>query len=227
MNTFSIAVLTTSVVMFLVSFSSATNDRVDTGNGYIYNLSVTQDVYIHDSSNHNNEKFLAVAKHTGLPKSRILLQFENLPSTCRKITSAKMYLGYWYSYKKSSMTVQEVPFISRELQVHQIKQAWREDEATSINRQSNTAWNSPFLDLDGTDSERHVEDTVNIFTNRPIDDYIEFDITTVAQKWKSGEDNYGVLVRATNEDQDGHEARFFSKEHTTGKKAFVLVLCTQ
>ena len=210
--------------MFLVSFSSATNERIDTGNGYIYKLDATQDVFIYDNSNHNKSNFLIVGKHTDFPKKRMLLQFQDIPKSCEEIEWAKMYIRYWFSYKDSSMTVKEVPFIVRTLQVHQIKQEWNEAQATSVYRKSDEKWTSSFLALNGRDASSRVEDSVNIFTSRPNGQYIEFDITEVSRKWKSGEDNYGVLVLATNEKQDGRDIRFYSRERDTGKP-FVNVLC--
>ena len=111
MNMFSFGPLITIAVMFLLSCSSITNAQVDTGNGYIYKLEATQDVFIHDSSNHNNNDFLIVAKHTGSSKNRILIKFEDLPTTCSQIQWAKLYVGYWFSYKPTTMTVQQAPFI--------------------------------------------------------------------------------------------------------------------
>ena len=224
MNTFSFVALTTIVVMFLVSFSSGTNNPIDTGNGYLYKLNATQDVFIHGSSNRNNDDLLIVAKHTGSSKNRILLKFEDLPATCSQIQWAKLYVGYWFSYKPTSMTVQQAPFIVRPLQVHRIMKEWSETEATSVNRKSNDQWSSPFLALDDTDAASHVQDTVTIYTGRPNKQYIEFDITEAYQQWKSGENNYGVLIRATNENQDGRDVRFFTRERDTGKP-FVNVLC--
>ena len=226
MNAFSFAALTTSVVMFLLSFSSATNDPVDTGNGKLYKLDATQDVFIRDSSNRNNDNYLAVAKHTGLSNNRILVQFDDLPTGCSEIKWAKVYIEYWFSYKDSSMTVQQVPFIVRTLQVHKIKKEWSETEATRVYRKSNEVWSAPFLALDGTDAASRVEDTVKIFTGRPVQQYIEFDITEASREWKSQGNNYGVLIRATNEIEDGREVRFASREHTTRGKPFVNVLCS-
>ena len=223
MNTFLFVALTTIVVMFLVSFSSATNDPIDTGNGYLYELDATQDVFINDSSNHNNDDFLIVAKHTGSSKNRILIKFEDLPNDCSEIQWAKMYVGYWFSYKPTTMTVEQAPFIVRILQVHRIKKEWSETEATSVNRKSNDQWSRPLLAL-GTDAARHVQDTVNIYTSRPNKQYIEFDITEAYQQWKSGENNYGVLIWATNENAIGRDVRFFNRERDTGKP-FVNVLC--
>ena len=226
MNTFSFAILTTSVVMFLLSFSSATNNPVDTGNGKLYKLEATQDVYIRDGPNRNNDNYLAVAKHTGLPKNRILLQFEDLPSGCSEIKWAKMYLKYFFSYKDSTMTVQQVPFIVRTLKVHKINKEWSETEATKVNRKSNEDWSADYLALDGTDAESRAEDTVKIFTGRPVEQYIEFDITEASREWKSQGNNYGVLIRATNENEDGRQVRFYNRERATGDKPFVTVLCS-
>ena len=225
MNMFSFGPLITIAVMFLLSCSSVTNAQIDTGNGYIYKLEATQDVFIYDSSNYNLYDFLIVAKHPGYPKKRMLLQFQDLPSTCKQINWAKMYIFYWYSHKASFMTDQQVPSIARTLQVRQIKKQWSETQATSINRQSGRAWSSPFLALDGSDAASHIQDDVKLYTNRPGGQYMEFDITVAVRNWKSGEPNYGVLVWATDENKEGRDIRFYSRERTTGK-TFVNVLCS-
>ena len=224
MNTYSFGALTTNVIMFLLSCSNVTNAQVDTGNGYIYKLEATQDVFIEDSSNYNFYDFLIVAKHPGYPKKRMLLQFQDLPSTCKQINWAKMHIFYWYSHKASFMTVQQVPSIARTLQVRQIKKQWNETQATSINHQSGIQWTSPFLALDGSDAATYVQDNVILRPNQKTRVYIEFDITEAALNWKSGEPNYGALVWATNENEKGRDICFFSRERTTGKP-YVNVLC--
>ena len=105
MNKFSEGLSITIVVIFLLICSSVTSAQVDTGNGYIYKLEATQDVFIYDSSNYNFYNFLIVAKHPFYHKKRMLLQFQDLPSTCKQVEWAKMYLYYWYSHKASSRTV--------------------------------------------------------------------------------------------------------------------------
>ena len=224
MNTFTYGAITTSIVIFLLSCSSVTNAQVDTGNGYLYKLEATQDVFIYDSSNYNFYDFLIVAKHPGYPKKRMLLQFQDIPSTCKRIKWAKMYLYYWYSHKASFMTVQQVPSIARTLQVRQIKKEWSETQATSINRLSGVAWTSPFLALNGNDAACYVQDNVILRPNQTGRVYIEFNITEASHNWKSGEPNYGVLVWATNENEKGRDIRFFSRERATGKP-YVNVLC--
>ena len=42
---------------------------------------------------------------------------------------------------------------------------------------------------------------------------MEFDITQAAKNWLSGQPNYGVVISATNEEIQGREARFYSREH--------------
>ena len=224
MNVFSFKALIISVVLYLLRCSSVTNAQVGTGNGYIYKLEGTQDDFIYKTSNYNFYDFLIVAKHPGYPKKRMLLQFQDLPYTCKEIKWAKMYLYYWYSHKASFMTVQQVPFIVRTLQVHQIKKQWSETQATSVNRQSGRAWTSPFLALDGSDAASDIQDNVKLYTYHPGEQYIEFDITVAARNWKSGEPNYGVLVWATNENEKGRDIRFYSRERTTCK-LYVNVLC--
>ena len=224
MNTFLFGTLITSVVMFLLSCSSVTNAQVDTGNGYLYKLEATQDVFIYDSSNYNFYDFLIVAKHPGYPKKRMLLQFQDIPFTCKRIKWAKMYIFYWYSHKPSYMSVEQVPFIIRTLQVRQIKKEWSETQATSINRQSGRSWTSPFLALNGSDASSYVQDNVLLHPNQSGRVYIEFNITEASRNWKSGEPNYGVLVWATNENEKGRDIRFFSRERATGRP-YVNILC--
>ena len=43
------------------------------------------------------------------------------------------------------------------------------------------------------------------------------DITEAARNWKNGEPNYGVLIYTTNDDDDGRDIRFRSREYSTDK----------
>ena len=43
--------------------------------------------------------------------------------------------------------------------------------------------------------------------------FIEFDITSIVNSWHQGtSDNYGVVVRATNENVDGTVIKFYSDD---------------
>jgi hypothetical protein len=185
-------------------------------NGPIHYLAATKDVWLESGNNKNQHNFLIVGKHVLYPKKRSLLQFEDIPSTCNRIAWAKMYLRYWYSH-----WVKSEPAIPRTFQVNQVKQEWKETQATNIYRMSGKKWNKPLLALDGTDADGNSTDSV-VFP--PITRWVEFDITEVARNWKSGQPNYGVLFWATNENEDGRDIRFFSRERSTDKP-HVLVFC--
>jgi hypothetical protein len=125
------------------------------------------------------------------------------------------------------MTVAQVPFISRPLQVHQVKKAWLESQVTTTNRLTGQRWSQPYLALDGTDADPNglLCEPVTIHTYRPAG-FVEFDITEAVRNWKSGDPNYGVLLLATNEDALGRDTRFVSKtDSNTSKHAYVNVLC--
>ncbi|CAI8044472.1 hypothetical protein GBAR_LOCUS24667, partial [Geodia barretti] len=153
--------------------------------------------------------------------------FEDLPSTCTHVNWAKMYVYFAYAHKASFMSVTEVPYISRPLQVHQVRQSWSESQATSTIRASGQKWNQPWLALDGSDADPNglLCDPVTIYTSRPAG-FIEFDITEALRNWQSGDPNYGVLLLATNEKALGRDIRFYSKASRNSQQhAFVNVLC--
>ena len=106
-------------------------------------------------------------------KKRMLLY---LPSTCKQVKWAKMYLYYWYSYKASFSTVKQIPSIAWTLQVHQIKKQWSDTQATSINRQSGRTWTSPFLALDWFNVANYVHNNEITRLNQPVRVCIDFNI---------------------------------------------------
>ena len=141
------------------------------------------------------------------------MKFEDIPPTCKNIQWAKMYLYFWYAHKASFQTVNLAPYIPRPLQVHQVKEQWKESEATRDHRLSAAPWSRPYLGLNGADAVEHPMDTVTVFTGRPSG-YVEFDITEAARNWKNGQPNYGVVILAINEDtSQGRDIRFYSHRH--------------
>ena len=118
----------------------------------------------------------------------------------------------------------EAPYIPRTLQVHQVKKDWSETQATSIRRFSNTNWNNSYLGF-GTDASPYSQDSVTIFTGRPSG-YVQFDVTEAVSNWYNGEPNYGLLIWATNEEVEGRDFRFYSKEVSDSSKRPILhALC--
>lgn len=194
----------------------------DLGNGQFHHLPATKDVWLEGSSNKNYYNFLIVGKHPGYSKKRFLIQFQDLPQ-CSRVQWAKMYLNFWYAHKASWQSVQSAPYIPRSLQVHQVKKYWSESQATTYYRWGTTRWNSPYAALDGSDAARYTQDVVTIFTGRP-GGWVEFDVTEAVRNWKAGNPNYGLLVWATNENRDGRDLRFYSREKS-GSEPFITVLC--
>jgi len=53
---------------------------------------------------------------------------------------------------------------------------------------------------------------------------VEIEVTSAVKEWMSGKPNYGLLLWATNEDQNGRDTRFYSKTHSdSSKHAFIMI----
>ena len=195
------------------------------GVGILYRKSATADVLLTNSRSYSFYNFLIVSKHPGYPKKRSLIKFDtSIPSTCNA-TFAKMYLNFWYAHKASFQNVQQVPYLSRRLQVHQINKDWSETQATRDNRLSGIRWSAPYLAIDGTDARTHVQDCVTLYTGQP-GGYMEFDVTVAVKNWLAGDPNYGLLIWDVTENIAGRDIRFYSREHSdTSKRPFLLVQC--
>ena len=194
------------------------------GKDNLCTLQATKDVWLEGGSNKNNYDFLIVGKHPQFQKKRFLIQFEDIPSSCQHVKWAKMYLNFWYAHKASWQSVQQAPYIPRELKVHQVKKSWSESQATSTNRFNGIPWSRSYLAIDGSDAVAYSQGDVVMYPGQPSR-YVEFDVTEVTRNWQSGEQNYGLLVWATNENEEGRDLRFYSKERST-QKPLITVSCT-
>ena len=218
-----LAIIGLSTLLFAGSEAQA---GWNSGAGVVYTLPIAQDVCLErGSTNYDWLQYLIVGLHPQYPKKRSLLQFESLPSECTRIHWAKMYVYFVYAHKASWYSVNRCPYISRTVQVYQVKQQWNETEATSAYRLRNTLWNAPYLALDDSDANSYAIGSATIFTGRPAG-FVEFDITEAMRNWQYGDPNYGVLLMATNEDEEGRGLRFASNTSSdSSRHAFVRVLC--
>ena len=192
----------------------------------MYRLNVTKDVWLESPTNRNDYDFVIVGLHPGYPKKRALFQFEDLTdpkSDSNRIRWAKMYVYFTYAHKASFQTVQVAPYISRELQIHQIKKQWSETEATQYNRLNDTPWGAQYVGLDDIDACARPLDTVRLNTGRPAS-FMEFDVTQAVRNWRAGEPNHGVIIWATNENVPGRDLRFASRTADESRHAFINVL---
>lgn len=203
---------------------------VDVGDGNVFKLKVTQDVFLENASNKNNQKFLIVGKHPGWNKKRSLIQFQSISSyhcPVTKVRWAKMYVYFEYAHKWSSQTIHDAPYTSRPVQVHRVKKKWKEAEATSNQRLNGVNWGSQWLDCNNNVDAEAIpqEPPTTIYARRPKG-FVEFDITRAVKRWIQYGNNNGLLLRATDDNVDGRDLRFFSNYENDAKKhAFVNVMC--
>ena len=215
-------IISTAVLLMVVATAWAATCS-NYGRETVCNLAATKDVWLEGSSNKNSYNFLIVGKHPSYAKKRFLVQFEDIPSTCRHIQWAKMYLYFWYAHKASWQSVQAAPYIARQLEVHQVKKSWSESQATTTYRSTGQWWSRSYLALDGTDAVAYSQGDVAMYPGQPSR-YIEFDVTEAARNWKYGEQNDGLLALATNENEEGRDLCFYSRECAT-QRPFMTISC--
>ena len=196
------------------------------GQGDVYHLKVVADIWLESSSfNYNSYKWLLVAKHRSYSKKRSLLRFQDIPSSCKSVNHAMMYIYYSYSFKPSWYSIKQAPFISRTIQAHRVLKSWNETTATSTRRGTSYYWTRWYLGLDDTDADRCPTGYTTIHAYRPSG-FVEIEVTSAAQDWKAGKPNNGLVIWATNEDTNGRDTRFASRtDSDSSKHAFILINC--
>ena len=193
---------------------------------------MVEDVWLEQPTvNYNSYPWLIVSKHTEYPKKRSLIRFEDIPSSCTTVNHAMMYIYYAWSSKPTWMSVTQAPFITRTIQAHRVLKSWVETQATTTKRYSlmpnteNNLWHEPYLGLDNTDANDYSTGHTTIYAGRPSG-FVEIEVTSVAKEWKAGKPNYGLLIWATNEDQDGRDTRFYSNSYNdSSKHAYIQLNC--
>lgn len=214
-----------SLVLIVLGISTCFA-QTDVGAGTLYKLKVVEDVFLERStSNFNSYQWLIVGAHIQYPKKRSLLRFEDIPSNCTNVNHAMMYLYYHYSHKASWQSVNQAPFITRTVQAHRVLKSWKETQATSTRRNSAALWHQQYLGLDDTDANDCPTGHTTIYAGRPSG-FVEIEVTSAVRDWMAGKPNYGLLIWATNEDQNGRDTRFYSKSHSdSSKHPYIWINC--
>ena len=191
------------------------------GIGLMYRLEAVKDVrLLRGDTNYDTDEI--VAEH---PNKRSLVQFQDpIVESGQEVDWAKMYLYFWHEQNETPHSVYETKDISRTIQVHQVKKDWIEDEATIVLRRTGVAWKRQNLALDGSDADEIPLDAVTIYTDRPKG-YVEFDVTGAVKSWVNGEPNYGLVIWATNEKEEGRDLRFYGRKEEERYQPFIRVLC--
>ncbi|XP_065906878.1 uncharacterized protein [Dysidea avara] len=197
------------------------------GESDAHTLKVVEDVTLErGSTNFNYLKYLIVGLHPNYPKKRSLLKFEDVPSRCGVVKHATMYLYYQYSHKASFQTDAQAPFITRTIQAHRVLKSWKETEATSTKRDYTEYWGTQWLGLDDIDAESSSTGGQTTIHYGQQKGFVGIDVTSAVNEWKAGEDNYGLVIWATNENIPGRDTRFASKsESDPTKHPFIEVKC--
>ena len=210
------------IIIALLNIGTCFSGYVGAGTTYI--LKTVQDVWIENPhSNNYGRPWLIVSKATGFPKKRSLIQFEDMPSSCQTVNHAMMYLYYDSSGKARWHNNDQAPFITRTIQAHRVLQSWEQTQATTTKRTSTALWNKPYLGLDNVDALSCLTGHTTIYAIRP-QSFVEIEVTSTAKDWKAGYPNYGVVIWATNEDQQGRDTRFASSSDSDPSKHPYIVL---
>ena len=196
------------------------------GQSASYHLKVVEDVTLErGTTNFNYLPYLITSLHPGYPKKRSLLRFENVPSGCKSVNYATMYIYYVYSHKASFYSESQVPFITRTIQAHRVLKSWKETQATSTKRNSYSNWQTPWLGLNNIDATSYPTGQTTIYPGQPRG-FVEIDVTSAVKAWKSGSPNYGVVIWATNENIAGRDTRFASSaDSDSSQHAYIVLNC--
>ena len=219
-------VVASLAVIILLTLGEAVA-QTDLGPGItVYKLNVVEDVTLErESSNFNYLQFLITSYHPGYPKKRSLLRFENIPSECKSVNHAMMYIYYMYSHKASFYSVDQAPFITRTIRAHRVLKSWKETQATSSRRYSSYNWHTNWLGLNNIDATSYPTGQTTIYASRPRG-FVEIEVTSAVNAWKSGSPNYGVVIWATNENTAGRDTRFASKSDSdSSRHAYIILNC--
>ena len=216
-----------SLALLILLSLGGTLGQTDLGSGIaVYKLKVVEDVTLESpSTNYNYLQYLITSYHPGYPKKRSLLRFENIPSGCKSVNHAMMYIYYVYSHKASFYTVDQAPFVTRTIQAHRVLKSWKETQATSTRRDSSYNWYTQYLGLNNIDATSYPTGQTTIYAGQPSG-FVEIEVTSAVNAWKSGSPNYGVVIWATNENTAGRDTRFASNaDSDSSRHAYIILNC--
>ena len=189
-----------------------------------YLLNVTQNAWLEGPNKRFTGNFLIAGKHADYPKKRILIQFEGLPANCLHVCEAKMYLYYYDAHRPSWVPREQARFLKRPLQVYLVKKPWSQHEVTSAYQSHGIRWSQPWLALDGTDAASEPVGGAILPKDCPYNVYLAIDVTEAVRSWHTGVNNYGLLIMATNEDEEGgRDVRFSGMQ--SQNPPFIMAKC--
>jgi len=173
-------------------------------------LEAIADVWIEDTENKNGQDFLIVGKTSTYPLKRALVAFDLSSLDVTSIVKAELHLHYYFS--EYAGVNPETP-LDRTIGLHRMLRAWSETEATATMSMAGTSWTSPYVGIDDVDAVA-TPDAELLWVHEDYGDK-GFDITDAVNGWLANpSSNFGLLLRADNEESSGWQMRIHSREHT-------------
>ena len=194
------------------SLGGSSNSRNGQGTGttvQVHKLKSTADVTINSGTNLNQHDYVAMGRMPRHTLSRALLQFQAIPESCKYVAKAEMFVYYyraylWHRYR--------MPFSPKTVEVRQVLSDWKEGEATWTNSNAGKQWGKPGLGLNNTDAAEMPEEDTHTVTQHTESNFLKFDVTSVAQRWTAGDQDFGFLLSLATESTFGREIHLFSHE---------------
>jgi hypothetical protein len=167
--------------------------------------------------NNGKKSYLIVAKHKCYDKKRSLLKFglDKVPVD-QVVLKAEMMIWYSYHHQPSQQSCKE-PGIDRVIAVHEMLRAWDEGTVTKSTASQGVFWDEEMVGMNDIDAAAFSTDEQ--LWELDSTGWKSFDITPLVKKWMATPaTNYGVLMWATNETEDGHDMRMHSREFNEADK---------
>ena len=160
------------------------------------------------NANQSSEQYLLIGNDGSKKRAMIQFTVEDAIPISATISSAKLKL-YFHDVSPSGSA------IARNIKCNSILKIWYET-MTSWNHQvmMELPWNESGVGRDDVDAKTEAE--ASIIWNDNIDQWMEYDITDLAQKWVNHTiEQNGVLLWADNDDVVGDVKRIYSSNYNT------------
>jgi RHS repeat-associated protein len=165
------------------------------------------DTWLEDAYPKSGYNLLCIAKAKCYPKKRIVIGFDvsDIPQSA-VISSATLNMNYYSRNRGCTGS-----WVNRPIGVYRLTRQWIETQATRDNARSGVEWTNDYAEGDYTSWSDYC--LVDLSYG-----WKDWDVTSIVRDWVDGsEPNYGFLLKAENEDIDGYDIRFHSREYSSNQ----------
>ena len=179
---------------------------------HIHKLKSIGDVTVGSNRNLNRDDYVSMGRMPRYSNTRALFRFEPIPESCKFVAKAEMSAYYYRAYLWHRYYYSIFSFDPKMIEVRQIFSDWNETEATWLYRLAGQTWKKPGMELNDTDAAKEAEEERETIHEHTKLGYIKFDITSIAQRWTAGDEDFGVLLTLSDEISFGRQIHLFSRE---------------